>query len=1268
MTPQQITDTFVIAVEDQYGLSAATPYTATITVNKISAVQISYSLFQTNEDDACAATKTEVGYLNAAESVNVNALQTGDSIFSSSDVNDTQYVIGSTNAQLRWVSVGQNINGSPVTRALEIDQAGEIVNIVECTVALGNAWPLIISYDEDVNDLCLGTAEYSGQTVYQNISVNATLADVVAAQGQIFTDEVIANTYLNNTAPANLTVNSGYYNDTASALANQYYEFQQGQWVDDGNGYIRTCPAEITYQTYSTQVYYNTVDRTRVDNVCLADADDLQATTLYFRANELDAPFGGTPESRLKYLMQNNIVIFTSLEGASTVDYDLTWPSTTFITADIDGQGIPSVPSDRKFVIWENFNSSGYTGNYLWKGVNTAGDTLQNGGINTELGSCSTQFERPSVITQPFCRGLEGDVCVPASTTSRENVFYALLSCVAGFENGAPYWNLYVIDGLHTSDINSSSYIKEFIDTATNNADGVIIPIQPTTISTSFGCMTVVNKVFAVNIDDAQDILNIAYSDLLTQGGYGQSDVRVVQVNPVDLGFTSGATINYGWSNCTECLMQDAQPNQFTLATIEDSEVINRSIPNFDLEKNYQLDNLSKPLLRTNPKISTNAKLLVNSNGKMYIEAIEASKELASVEYKKYPVNKDGQWSYDLHRFFKNTKTPADLIYKVKETYSNFAVQETFENQIEEDYHYGTVYNYSKIHSEDFRMLAPIWLDKNIPNKFVIFRVSDPVGTLDFDTRSSLDNIKELLKNSEIVKTFDLSRESELGTYVRNHIQSESFPKTPITMNFDQSQRSTFNGIDLSKGGFTSKGEYLDNDLIRQDSTLISANELITDGFQRNKLACANLINLEFLFNDDLANDYSVNRYFGLYVNDVDSGYGTLESADRGSLKFKSINSYINDDAKSAIPPFKLVSETPTLGYAATSDQFYKISSNTLYDTSLLELNVNDGSNQIPAEIRLAETGNSIDIEVNEKPGSDFVKVTLLDTPAVNDGFAIFPSKEQTYRLKFTRIVPQTTIGHEGWKFLITNPTDGAQLEFGPIYISDINSVSQYIKAKIGEEDPLTGEKLYPNLYENLDIQVESDRSVIIAEKRASLKPLQLDFLPWPTSPSNNSIVRIEELQIPYSIDNNTFFALDNIPAGGFGGVNFSNQGTLAQITSAIVKSINSIDNGFTALSTDGTDYFYIKTDVQGYRLLSAGIAVPNANANQWIQIDANNIDTNNLLRLDINEGSGNTINDSTIYFFSGGNQTGKSALVTLDSANAVNINDFYRDKSPRNL
>jgi hypothetical protein len=291
------------------------------------------------------------------------------------------------------------------------------------------------------------------------------------------------------------------------------------------------------------------------------------------------------------------------------------------------------------------------------------------------------------------------------------------------------------------------------------------------------------------------------------------------------------------------------------------------------------------------------------------------------------------------------------------------------------------------------------------------------------------------------------------------------------------------------------------------------------------------------------------------------------------------------------------------------------------------------------------------------------VKVTVIDTPAVNDGFAIFPSKEQTYRIKFTRLVPQQQVGQEGWNFTIVNPADGNLLEFGPIYVTQngIQGVANYIKDKIGASDGF-GQPLYPDLDDNLEVEVESDRSIILAEKRASLKPLQPDFVP--VSAVTNSIVRVEELQVPYDIDNNTFFALEDLPAGGFGGVNFSNQGTIPQITSAIVKSINSVDNGFTALSYDGADHFYIKTDVQGYRLLSAGVAVPNNNANQWISVDDNNLDINNELRLDINSNSGNTINNSSIYYFSGGNQQGKSVLVTLDSVADININDSINTKA----
>ena len=1241
------TVTFQLQVTDSKNESALTPFTMTINVTASSAVLVNASLFQANSNDACAATKDQPRYLDTAQAQSVDQLEVGDKIYLDTDFNTP---LVSTNQATRWVAVVQPSNPT-VSRAIEIDNEGAIVSIVECQVSLGNAWPIIVSYDEDVIDLCQGSAEYSYQEVYQNISTNATLADVYTAGGQLFNDIVVANIYLGNTAPSEFTVPSGYYNDAASSAAGEYYEFQQGSWIagTNTNG-SNPCPAEINYQTYNVGVYYNNVDRDNLDNICLANSSDLIFTKLYFRGNILDNISQLSEEDKLQYLLQNNLVIFTSQEGADAVDYDLTWDNTVFLSSTLNG-GTYSLPAERKFAIWENYNSSGYSGNFTWKGADSTGLVLRNGGdSSTFLAECSIEFERPTA-NSIYCQGLENNACtsVDGVATSRENVFYAFLSCVTRFEDGSPYWNLYVVDGLHKDEINASSYIEQLIEEI---GAGATLGGQ-----SMLECVTLQHKVLAVNIDDAQDILNSL--DQYSATGA----IRPVQINAVDLGLTSNATVRYGYADCAACLMDTGSFSSFTLATVDDAEIINTSIPNFDLEKNYELDDVSKPLLRTNPKLSTNAKLVVNSAGEMYLEAIEASKELASVEYKKWPINKEGQWSYDLHKFFKNTKTPSDLIYQAKESYSNFAVQETFENQIEEDYHYGTVYNYSKIYNEDFRMLAPIWLDKNIPSKFVIFRVKDPVGTLDFDTRSNLDNIKEVLKNSEIIKTYDLSRKSALGTYLRNHIQSESFPKTPITMNFDKTQRSSFNGIDLDKGGFSSKGEYLDNDLIRQDSTLISANELITSGFERNKLACANLINLEFLFDDDSAADYSINRYFGLYVNDIDSGYGTLESAAGGRLKFKTLNSYINSESSSAIPPYKLISETPTLGYAATSDKFYRISPKVLYNTADLEVNVEDSNNSIASEIRLAETGNSVDIKVNGDAGSDFVKVTVIDTPAVNDGFAIFPSKEQTYRIKFTRLVPQQQVGQEGWNFTIVNPADGNLLEFGPIYVTQngIQGVANYIKDKIAALDGF-GQPLYPELDQNLEIEVESDRSIILAEKRASLKPLQPDFVP--VSAVTNSIVRVEELQVPYDIDNNTFFALEDLPAGGFGGVNFSNQGTIPQITSAIVKSINSVDNGFTALSYDGADHFYIKTDVQGYRLLSAGIAVPNNNANQWISVDANNLDVNNELRLDINSNSGNTINNSSIYYFSGGNQEGKSVLVTLDSVADININDSINTKA----
>jgi hypothetical protein len=90
-----------------------------------------------------------------------------------------------------------------------------------------------------------------------------------------------------------------------------------------------------------------------------------------------------------------------------------------------------------------------------------------------------------------------------------------------------------------------------------------------------------------------------------------------------------------------------------------------------------------------------------------------------------------------------------------------------------------------------------------------------------------------------------------------------------LTVSFQKSGYSTYNGIAYNKGSFIEAGEFL-YDYYNQENPLIAVEDFITLGFQRNKVISSHIINLEFLFNDEYAANYSINRYFGLYVNAID--------------------------------------------------------------------------------------------------------------------------------------------------------------------------------------------------------------------------------------------------------------------------------------------------------------------------------------------------------------------------------------------------------------
>ena len=128
---------------------------------------------------------------------------------------------------------------------------------------------------------------------------------------------------------------------------------------------------------------------------------------------------------------------------------------------------------------------------------------------------------------------------------------------------------------------------------------------------------------------------------------------------------------------------------------------------------------------------------------------------------------------------------------------------------------------------------------------------------------------EKILPKSSIVKSFDLREDSKLGKYLRKIKNSDGYVDSLIDARFEDNQITTYNGVNYEYGVFDQKGEYL-VEYYKSPRTQIEFEEYMTDGFKRNGIISYKLLNLEFLFTDDDADNYTLNRYFGLYVSTND--------------------------------------------------------------------------------------------------------------------------------------------------------------------------------------------------------------------------------------------------------------------------------------------------------------------------------------------------------------------------------------------------------------
>jgi len=276
-------------------------------------------------------------------------------------------------------------------------------------------------------------------------------------------------------------------------------------------------------------------------------------------------------------------------------------------------------------------------------------------------------------------------------------------------------------------------------------------------------------------------------------------------------------------------------------------------------------------LLRTNVGLTTNVKVVCDSNYNLYLESIDSAPELSITRLKKLQFNKNNFFDELVPYFFKDF--PVDIAYQVAYFEDNDKMSQDFASQYDDTYAMGArniVDN--KNYPEEYEYFAPLYVFKNsIPKYFIIFRIDGP-GLEDLDK----DNFRvDFLNKFKTVKLFDLTKTTPIGEWIeRNFKNNISFPNTSLEIDFRNLEFSQWIGIDYETGGFTYKSQFLETSL-ENENTLFDFERFIFDGYKVNKLIHPQILNFSFLFDDTPATPtslrkWSLNRYSGFYLDDLD--------------------------------------------------------------------------------------------------------------------------------------------------------------------------------------------------------------------------------------------------------------------------------------------------------------------------------------------------------------------------------------------------------------
>ena len=289
-------------------------------------------------------------------------------------------------------------------------------------------------------------------------------------------------------------------------------------------------------------------------------------------------------------------------------------------------------------------------------------------------------------------------------------------------------------------------------------------------------------------------------------------------------------------------------------------------------------------ILRTNPRLTGNIKLMVGHDN-VYMSTIQVNDTLSDQQYVSNPINPISNYSVDVYSIFNSV--PKNILYQIPEIDYNQYARKNSEQYIQ-TYNYGCRRLISKLYDEQFSSFAPLLIGDKIPDAYVLFKIP-----LFKQHEAKTWTASDYYKNADIVTTFDLKK-SKIGTYVQNLVSHPLFHNPPITVNYE-TKTVTYCGISVYKGSIVSITESILH-LFDQELPIKDFDQYITDGFYRNGLVLANLLNLEFMF-DDVVTDFSTSSYYGLYVNykDIDD-YDPIKIQQDYDQYLKNCYCYVRND------------------------------------------------------------------------------------------------------------------------------------------------------------------------------------------------------------------------------------------------------------------------------------------------------------------------------------------------------------------------------------